>query len=82
MLTPDHVDLVLVQGDMMSALAGAVTAFLQRIPVVHLEAGLRTNDLAAPFPEEGRRGVIAKVAALHLAPTRGAARNLAGIAAR
>jgi UDP-N-acetylglucosamine 2-epimerase (non-hydrolysing) len=68
---------VLVQGDTATALAGALTAFWRRIPVVHLEAGLRTGDLTAPFPEEANRQLIARVAALHLAPTPTAAAALA-----
>jgi UDP-N-acetylglucosamine 2-epimerase (non-hydrolysing) len=60
---------VVVQGDTTSALAGALTAFHHRVPVVHLEAGLRTHDLASPFPEEGNRRLIGQIAALHLAPT-------------
>jgi UDP-N-acetylglucosamine 2-epimerase (non-hydrolysing) len=68
---------VLVQGDTATALAGALAAFWRRIPVVHLEAGLRTGDLAAPFPEEANRQLIARVAALHLAPTPAAASALA-----
>jgi UDP-N-acetylglucosamine 2-epimerase (non-hydrolysing) len=68
---------VVVQGDTSSALVGALTAFWRRIPVTHLEAGLRSHDLAAPFPEEANRKLISQVAALHLAPTRAAALNLA-----
>ncbi|MFG2875565.1 non-hydrolyzing UDP-N-acetylglucosamine 2-epimerase [Streptomyces sp. NPDC048337] len=75
-LTRAAVDTVVVQGDTLSALAGALTAFLGRVPVVHLEAGLRTGDLSAPFPEEANRALIADIAALHLAPTAAAARNL------
>ena len=68
---------VLVQGDTATALAGALAAFWRRIPVVHLEAGLRTGDLDAPFPEEANRQLVARVAALHLAPTPAAAAALA-----
>jgi len=67
---------VIVQGDTTTTLAGALCAFWQGIPVVHLEAGLRTGDLAAPFPEEGNRQMVARVAALHLAPTADAAAAL------
>ncbi|MFI9006728.1 non-hydrolyzing UDP-N-acetylglucosamine 2-epimerase [Actinosynnema sp. NPDC053489] len=67
---------VLVQGDTTTALAGALAAFWRGIPVAHLEAGLRTGDLAGPFPEEGTRQMIARVAALHLAPTDDAAAAL------
>ncbi|WP_033438452.1 non-hydrolyzing UDP-N-acetylglucosamine 2-epimerase [Saccharothrix sp. NRRL B-16314] len=64
---------VLVQGDTTTALAGALAAFWRGIPVAHLEAGLRTGDLAGPFPEEGTRQMIARIASLHLAPTDDAA---------
>jgi UDP-N-acetylglucosamine 2-epimerase (non-hydrolysing) len=67
---------VLVQGDTTTALAGALAAFWRGIPVAHLEAGLRTGDLAAPFPEEGARQMIARIATLHLAPTDDAAATL------
>ena len=64
---------VVVQGDTTTALAGALTAFWQRVPVAHLETGLRTGDLDTPFPEEANRQMIAGIAALHLAPTAAAA---------
>jgi UDP-N-acetylglucosamine 2-epimerase (non-hydrolysing) len=67
---------VVVQGDTSSALAGAMTAFWRQIPVVHLEAGLRSHDLTAPFPEEANRRMIGQIADLHLAPTPTAATNL------
>src|SRR2546421_636018 len=67
---------VIVQGDTTTTLAGALAAFWRRIPVVHLEAGLRSGDLDSPFPEEGNRRLVAQVAALHLAPTSLAATNL------
>ncbi|MEU5690262.1 UDP-N-acetylglucosamine 2-epimerase (non-hydrolyzing) [Actinosynnema sp. NPDC020468] len=67
---------VLVQGDTTTALAGALTAFWRGVPVAHLEAGLRTGDLRGPFPEEGNRQMIARIAALHLAPTDDAASAL------
>ncbi|WP_053717094.1 non-hydrolyzing UDP-N-acetylglucosamine 2-epimerase [Saccharothrix sp. NRRL B-16348] len=60
---------VLVQGDTTTALAGALAAFWRGIPVAHLEAGLRTGDLAGPFPQAGTRQMIARIATLHLAPT-------------
>ncbi|MEZ5183916.1 MAG: UDP-N-acetylglucosamine 2-epimerase (non-hydrolyzing) [Acidimicrobiales bacterium] len=70
-------DAVLVQGDTASALAGAMVGFWQRVPVVHLEAGLRSFDTDNPFPEETYRRLIADLAALHLAPTSAAVANLA-----
>ena len=75
-LQRDRPDIVVVQGDTTSALSGALAAFYERIPVVHLEAGLRTGDLDSPFPEEANRRLIAPITALHLAPTAGAGRNL------
>ncbi len=70
-------DLVVVQGDTSSTAAGAMAAFARRIPVAHVEAGLRTFDLATPFPEEGWRCVVGQLAELHFAPTGAAAENLA-----
>ncbi len=69
-------DIVLVQGDTTTTLAGALAAFYQRIPVGHIEAGLRTGDMAQPFPEEMNRVVTGRLADLHFAATRGAAENL------
>jgi UDP-N-acetylglucosamine 2-epimerase (non-hydrolysing) len=62
-------DAVVVQGDTTSTFAAALAAFYKRIPVVHLEAGLRTDDIYSPFPEEVNRRLTTQVAALHLAPT-------------
>ncbi|GAB2600290.1 UDP-N-acetyl glucosamine 2-epimerase [Paractinoplanes abujensis] len=67
---------VIVQGDTTTSLAGALAAFWRRIPVVHLEAGLRSGDLDSPFPEEANRKLVAQIASLHLAPTPLAAMNL------
>jgi UDP-N-acetylglucosamine 2-epimerase (non-hydrolysing) len=67
---------VVVQGDTTTALAGALAAFWRRVPIAHLEAGLRTGDLGAPFPEEANRQMIARLAALHLAPSAAAAAAL------
>ncbi len=69
-------DLVVVQGDTASTLAGALAGFFRRVPVAHVEAGLRTHDLDLPFPEEANRRLVAQVAALHFTPTRAAAANL------
>ncbi len=69
-------DLVVVQGDTSSTAAGAMAAFARRIPVAHVEAGLRTFDLATPFPEEGWRCVVGQLADVHFAPTGVAAANL------
>jgi UDP-N-acetylglucosamine 2-epimerase (non-hydrolysing) len=69
-------DIVLVQGDATSAFVGALAAYYRQIPVGHVEAGLRTHDKYAPFPEEGNRKFVTAIADLHFAPTAGAARNL------
>ena len=58
-----------VQGDTESAFLGALCAFYARIPVAHVEAGLRTHDLRRPFPEEGIRQMISRIAAAHFVPT-------------
>jgi UDP-N-acetylglucosamine 2-epimerase (non-hydrolysing) len=75
-------DAVVVQGDTTTAFAGALAGFYARVPAVHVEAGLRTGDLANPYPEEANRRLITQVTSLHLAPTAGAANNLiaAGVA--
>lgn len=69
-------DLVLVHGDTTTCFAAALAAFYQNIPVGHVEAGLRTGDLRAPFPEEANRSLVGRIATLHFAPTRNSARNL------
>lgn len=75
-LAADRFDAVVVQGDTASTLSGALVSYWRRMPLVHLEAGLRTGDLYAPFPEEGNRRLVSALAALHLAPTMEAASNL------
>ena len=60
---------VIVQGDTATAYAAALVAFLSRIPVIHVEAGLRSGDPFSPFPEESFRKAIATMASLHVAPT-------------
>ncbi len=67
---------VLAQGDTATVLGAALTAFHRKIPFGHVEAGLRTNDLAAPFPEEGYRQMVSRIATWNFAPTEGAAGNL------
>jgi UDP-N-acetylglucosamine 2-epimerase (non-hydrolysing) len=71
-------DLLLVQGDTTTAMVGALAAFHRRVPVGHVEAGLRTGDLARPFPEEANRRIIDMVADLHFAPTELGRRLLLG----
>lgn len=68
--------LVLVQGDTTTVLAGALAGFYRRIPVGHVEAGLRTGNLVSPFPEEGNRRLTTPLAALHFAPTAESRDNL------
>ena len=77
-LDEDAPDRVVVQGDTVSALAGALAAFQRRIPVSHIEAGLRTFDTANPWPEEGYRQTIDAIADQLFAPTAAAAANLCG----
>jgi len=67
---------VVVQGDTTSAFAASLAGFLAGVPVVHVEAGLRTGDLRMPFPEEANRRLTSVVADLHLAPTTTARANL------
>jgi len=68
--------LVLVQGDTTSAMAAALASFYLNIPVGHIEAGLRTDDIQSPFPEEMNRRVISVIATHHFAPTQAALDNL------
>lgn len=76
LLRSDRPDRVVVHGDTTTAWSAAMAAFLARIPVAHVEAGLRSGDPMHPFPEEVHRRVIAQIADLHLAPTRTARDNL------
>jgi UDP-N-acetylglucosamine 2-epimerase (non-hydrolysing) len=69
-------DVVVVQGDTTTVLATGLAAFYEHIPVVHLEAGLRTGDVRSPFPEEANRRLTAPLADLHLAPTATSKANL------
>lgn len=69
-------DYLIVQGDTTSAAMAAYWGFCHRIPVVHVEAGLRTYDLTAPFPEEANRQLIGRIADLHFAPTKASAAAL------
>ena len=69
-------DVLLVQGDTTSAFVSALAAYYQQVPVGHVEAGLRTNDKYAPFPEEMNRRLIGAMADQHFAPTSWARDNL------
>ena len=68
--------LVLVQGDTTTAFAAGLAAFYEQIPVGHVEAGLRTDNLLDPFPEEANRRLLSQIATLHFAPTLKAEANL------
>lgn len=70
-------DFAVVQGDTTTAFCGALAASYARVPVAHVEAGLRTGDRDHPFPEETNRVLVAHLATLHFAPTTRAAENLA-----
>ena len=69
-------DMLVVQGDTSSAFAGALAAFHLGIPIAHVEAGLRTDDINEPFPEEANRRLISQLSTLHFAPTKKSAENL------
>ena len=69
-LDKEKPDMVLVHGDTASCFICALCAFYRKIPVGHVEAGLRTNDIYSPFPEEMNRQLTARVASLHFAPTK------------
>ena len=65
----NNIDATIVQGDTMTVLCGALTSFYHKIPVFHVEAGLRSYDIFEPFPEEVMRQMTSRVADLHFAPT-------------
>lgn len=69
-------DLVLVHGDTTTCFAAGLAAFYQGIPVGHVEAGLRTGNMRAPFPEEANRSLVGRIAQLHFAPTESSQQNL------
>jgi UDP-N-acetylglucosamine 2-epimerase (non-hydrolysing) len=75
-IADEQPDAVLVQGDTTTCFAAALAAFYQKVPVIHLEAGLRTGDAYNPFPEEMNRAMVSRIAALHLAPTQTSRKNL------
>lgn len=72
----DLPDAVIVQGDTTTVTAGAMAAFNRRIPVIHVEAGLRSFNIHSPFPEEANRKITSQIASLHLAPTTTSRHNL------
>jgi UDP-N-acetylglucosamine 2-epimerase (non-hydrolysing) len=75
-LTEYKPDLVLVQGDTTTVFSAAMAAFYHKIPVGHVEAGLRTGNLMSPWPEEANRVLTSRLAALHFAPTETSRQNL------
>lgn len=75
-LLSEKPDVVLVQGDTTSVMTVALACFYHRIPIGHVEAGLRTWDMQNPFPEEVNRVITGKLARWHFAPTEGSKRNL------
>jgi UDP-N-acetylglucosamine 2-epimerase (non-hydrolysing) len=76
LLAEQRPDAVVVQGDTTTVFAAALAAFYEQIPVVHLEAGLRTDDPYSPYPEEINRRLATRLATLHLAPTATSRANL------
>lgn len=75
-LASEKPDLILVQGDTTTTLAGALAGFNRRIPVGHVEAGLRSGNLMSPFPEEMNRRLVSQIASFHFAATEKNRRNL------
>ncbi|QCR52968.1 UDP-N-acetylglucosamine 2-epimerase (non-hydrolyzing) [Brachybacterium sp. SGAir0954] len=75
-LEAEKPDAVIVQGDTSTVMGAAVASFNRQIPVIHLEAGLRSGDINSPFPEEANRKLTSQIAALHLAPTDTSKSNL------
>lgn len=75
-LKSEKPDWVLVQGDTTTCFAGALAAFYESIPIGHVEAGLRTGNLRAPFPEEANRTLVSRLADIHFAPTERSRANL------
>ena len=75
-LALEQPQLILVQGDTTTVFCAALAAFYHQIPVGHVEAGLRTNNLKSPWPEEANRVLTSRLASLHFAPTESAKQNL------
>jgi len=75
-LLAEKPDVVLVQGDTTTVMTVALACFYHRIPIGHVEAGLRTWDMQNPFPEEANRVIAGKLARWHFAPTEGSRQNL------
>ncbi|MFZ5698847.1 MAG: non-hydrolyzing UDP-N-acetylglucosamine 2-epimerase [Pseudomonadota bacterium] len=75
-LTAEKPDVVLVQGDTTTVMTAALASFYHRIPIGHVEAGLRTGDMQNPFPEEANRVISGRLARWHFAPTESSRQNL------
>lgn len=75
-MAKERPDLVLVQGDTTTVFCAALAAFYQKVPVGHVEAGLRTSNLQSPWPEEANRVLTTRLASLHFAPTQKNRHNL------
>ena len=75
-LNETNPDVVLVHGDTTTSTAAALAAFYKQIPVAHVEAGLRTNNIYSPWPEEMNRRITGRIATYHLAPTELSRQNL------
>lgn len=75
-LNEQKIDAIIVQGDTLTAYCGAISAFFRKIPVFHVEAGLRSYNLSEPYPEELLRQVISRIATLHFCPTNRSRDNL------
>ncbi len=76
LLADDPPDVMVVEGDTTAVLAAGLAAFYRKIPVAHVEAGLRSRDIYNPFPEEINRRLVGGLAEIHCAPTAGARENL------
>jgi UDP-N-acetylglucosamine 2-epimerase len=76
LLGSGNYDWIVVQGDTTTSAAAATAGFFARVPVAHVEAGLRTGDLQSPWPEEFNRRLVGLASALHFAPTELARSNL------
>ena len=75
-IAEEEPEIIMVQGDTTTAVAGAIAGFNRGAKIVHLEAGLRTGNIRSPFPEEANRKIITQIAELHLAPTEKSKNNL------
>lgn len=76
LLAQEEPDAVIVQGDTSSVMGAAIASFNRGVPVIHLEAGLRSGDIDSPFPEEANRKITGQITRLHLAPTSTSRSNL------